>query len=75
MQCTLCRKRTDAIILQCVLLKYLYLDNEVLQEVSVYKISVHMACPVVPRHSMDGNYGVLYFYVIEFLFLLLLLVF
>ena len=65
MQRTFFRKWTDAVISQCVLLKYLYFDNEILQEVSVYPILVHMARPAEPRHSMDGNNGVLYFYVIE----------
>ena len=57
MQQTLCEKQTDAVILQFVLLKYLYLDNEVLQEVSAYKISVHMACPTEPEHSAPDTLG------------------
>ena len=68
MQHTFCRKRTDAVILQCVLLKYLYFDNEILQEASVYQILVHMAHPAEPQYSKDGNYGVLYLYVIELYF-------
>ena len=51
----------------------MYWDNELWQEGSVYKISVHIACPAVPHYSMDDNYNVLYFYVIKFLLLLLLL--
>ena len=67
MQRTFCRKQTDAVILQCITHTFVFY-NEILQEGSVHQILVHMARPAEPQYSKDGNYGVLYLYVIELYF-------